>query len=182
MERVRPIWRGGATPLGLDQIFFRHSLFWGLLSRGGGAEGNVYQMSKYTFPSAVILGAVSILSFSLSAQANTFGSGSNSFEISFVQISQTNNATDPRTTNKYGAVPYEYRAGIYEISQNGNRTRARMEAWPLLSAVPTSASKFSGPGSSSANNAITRLLAGNFGLRDAEQLFDRRGGVARLAC
>jgi hypothetical protein len=32
------------------------------------------------------------------------------------------------------------------------------------------------------NNAITRLLAGNFGLRDAEQLFDRRGGVARLAC
>ena len=84
----------------------------------GGAEGNVYQMSKYTFPSAVILGAVSIFSFSLSAQADTFGSGSNSFEISFVQISQTNNATDPRTTNKYGAVPYEYRASIYEISQN----------------------------------------------------------------
>jgi formylglycine-generating enzyme required for sulfatase activity len=52
------------------------------------------------------------------SRADTFGSGSNTFEISFVQISQTNNAPDPRTTNKYGAVPYEYRASIYEISQN----------------------------------------------------------------
>ncbi len=75
-------------------------------------------MIKNSFPSAVILGAVSILSFSLSAQADTFGSGSNSFEISFVQISQTNNATDPASGSKYGAVPYEYRASIYEITQN----------------------------------------------------------------
>jgi formylglycine-generating enzyme required for sulfatase activity len=75
-------------------------------------------MNKCTYPAAVIFGAFLILSFHLSAQADTFGSGSNSFEISFVQISQTNNATDPRTTNKYGAVPYEYRASIYEISQN----------------------------------------------------------------
>ena len=74
-------------------------------------------MNKYTFPAAVILGAVFILSFHLSAQADTFGSGSNSFEISFVQISQTNNATDPTTGNRYGAVPYEYRTSIYEITQ-----------------------------------------------------------------
>ena len=74
-------------------------------------------MNKRTFPSAIVLGAVSILSFHSSAQADTFGSGSNSLEISFVQISQTNNATDPASGSKYGAVPYEYRASIYEISQ-----------------------------------------------------------------
>jgi len=74
-------------------------------------------MNKYAFPSAVVLGAVSILSFHPSAQADTFGSGSNSFEISFVQISQTNNAKDPASGNIYGAVPYEYRASIYEITE-----------------------------------------------------------------
>ena len=58
------------------------------------------------------------LSIQPSAQADTFGGGSNSFEISFVQISQTNNATDPSTGSRYGAVPYEYRASIYEISQD----------------------------------------------------------------
>ena len=52
------------------------------------------------------------------SRADTFGSGSNSFEISFVPISQTNNANDPASGNIYGAVPYEYRASIYEISQN----------------------------------------------------------------
>ena len=75
-------------------------------------------MNKYTFPSGIVLGVVSVLSFHPSVQADTFGSGSNSFEISFVQISQTNNATDPASGNRYGAVPYEYRAGIYEITQN----------------------------------------------------------------
>jgi formylglycine-generating enzyme required for sulfatase activity len=52
------------------------------------------------------------------SRADTFGSGSNTFEISFVQISQTNNVNDPASGNIYGAVPYEYRASIYEISQN----------------------------------------------------------------
>jgi len=51
-------------------------------------------------------------------RADTFGSGSNSFEISFVQISQTNNANDPASGNRYGAVPYEYRAGIYEVTES----------------------------------------------------------------
>ena len=75
-------------------------------------------MHKCTYPAAVILGAFFILSFSLSAQADNFGSGSNSFEISFVPISQTNNANDPASGNIYGAVPYEYRASTYEITQN----------------------------------------------------------------
>jgi formylglycine-generating enzyme required for sulfatase activity len=74
-------------------------------------------MKKYAFPSAVVLSAISILSIHPSAQADTFGSGSNTFEISFVQISQTNNANDPASGNIYGAVPYEYRTSIYEITQ-----------------------------------------------------------------
>ena len=75
-------------------------------------------MNKYSFPSAIVLSAVSILSFHSSAQADTFGSGSNAFTLNFVQVSQTNNATDPLTGSRYGAVPYEYRAGVNEISQN----------------------------------------------------------------
>jgi len=75
-------------------------------------------MIKYSFSSAVVFGAVSILSFHSSAQADTFGSGSNAFTLNFVQVSQTNNATDPLTGSRYGAVPYEYRAGVNEISQN----------------------------------------------------------------
>lgn len=75
-------------------------------------------MNWHTFPSAIVLSAVSILSFYSSAQADTFGSGSNAFTLNFVQVSQTNNATDPLTGSKYGAVPYEYRASVNEISQN----------------------------------------------------------------
>ena len=49
------------------------------------------------------------------AQADTFGGGTaNEFTVDFVSISQTNNTAD---TTGYGAVPYNYRAGTYEISQ-----------------------------------------------------------------
>jgi formylglycine-generating enzyme required for sulfatase activity len=51
----------------------------------------------------------------ISAQADTFGTSGNEFTVDFVSISQTNNTAD---TTGYGAVPYEYRASIYEISQN----------------------------------------------------------------
>ena len=43
-------------------------------------------MHKCTYPAAVILGAFFILSFSLSAQADNFGSGSNTFSIAFVDV------------------------------------------------------------------------------------------------
>ena len=50
-----------------------------------------------------------------SARADTFGGGtSNQFTGDFVSISQANNTAD---TTGYGAVPYDYRAGTYEISQ-----------------------------------------------------------------
>ena len=55
------------------------------------------------------------LTTQLSAQADTFGSGANTFEMPFVNIGNAGNAAD---TTTYGAVPYEYRASTHEISQN----------------------------------------------------------------
>ena len=55
------------------------------------------------------------LSVQSSAQADTFGTSGNEFTIDFVNIGNTGNAAD---TTTYGAGPYEYRASIYEISQD----------------------------------------------------------------
>ena len=51
------------------------------------------------------------------AQADMFGTSGNEFTIDFVDIGNTGNTAD---TTSYGAVPYEYRASIYEISQNAS--------------------------------------------------------------
>jgi formylglycine-generating enzyme len=69
------------------------------------------------FPSIVaVLFAAFALIIQPSAQADTFGGGtSNEFTIEFVAIGNTGNTAD---TTSYGAVPYEYRASIYEISQD----------------------------------------------------------------
>ena len=50
-----------------------------------------------------------------SAQADTFGTSGNEFTIDFVNIGNAGNAAD---TTGYGAVPYEYRVGKYEITQD----------------------------------------------------------------
>ncbi len=63
---------------------------------------------------AALFAAVT-LSIQPSAQADTFGTSGNEFTIDFVNIGNAGNAAD---TNTYGAVPYEYRMGIYEISQD----------------------------------------------------------------
>ncbi len=63
---------------------------------------------------AALFAAVT-LSIQSSAQADTFGTSGNEFTIDFVNIGNTGNAAD---TTTYGAVPYEYRASIYEISQD----------------------------------------------------------------
>ena len=55
------------------------------------------------------------LSIQPSTQADTFGTSGNEFTIDFVDIGNTGNTAD---TTSYGAVPYEYRAGVNEISQN----------------------------------------------------------------
>ena len=66
-------------------------------------------------PCVVLVCAAFTLMTRPSAQADTFGGGTtNEFNVDFVSISQTNNLAD---TTGYGAVPYNYRAGTYEISQ-----------------------------------------------------------------
>jgi formylglycine-generating enzyme len=48
--------------------------------------------------------------------ADTFGSGANTFQIDFVRIGNPGNSPDVNP-NPAGAVPYEYRIGKYEISE-----------------------------------------------------------------
>ncbi len=62
-----------------------------------------------------VLFAAFTVSIKPSAQADTFGTTGNEFTIDFVNIGNTGNAAD---TTGYGAVPYEYRASVNEISQN----------------------------------------------------------------
>ena len=66
-------------------------------------------------PFVAVLFAVITINLQPSAQADTFGTSGNEFTIDFVNIGNTSNAAD---TTTYGAVPYEYRASTYEISQN----------------------------------------------------------------
>jgi len=55
------------------------------------------------------------LGIQTSVRADTFGSGADTFTIDFVNIGNAGNAAD---TTGYGAVPYEYRVGTYEITQD----------------------------------------------------------------
>ena len=86
------------------------------------------------FPSIVaVLFAAVTLSIQPSAQADTFGGGtSNEFTVEFVAIGNAGNAAD---TTTYGAVPYEYRASIYEISQN-DITKATASGMANVTAGP----------------------------------------------
>ena len=72
---------------------------------------------RLTFRSLSVASAVLVATFSsLSiAHADTFGTGTNQFSISFTTIGNPGNAAD---TNGYGAVSYSYRMGTYDISAN----------------------------------------------------------------
>lgn len=65
------------------------------------------------------LAAVNLLGIlQVAAVADTFGSGANSFTIDFVTIGSAGNPADTTgNPNPAGAVPYEYRMGKYEISE-----------------------------------------------------------------
>ena len=63
-----------------------------------------------------VLTAVVLLCATPVAYADTFGSGANSFAIEFVTIGQPGNPPDD-SPNPAGAVPYTYRIGKYEISE-----------------------------------------------------------------
>jgi formylglycine-generating enzyme required for sulfatase activity len=64
---------------------------------------------------AAMLFAAFALNLEPAAQADSFGTSGNEFTIPFVSIGNTGNAAD---TTTYGAVPYEYRVGTYEITQD----------------------------------------------------------------
>jgi sulfatase modifying factor 1 len=80
--------------------------------------------TRTLIPVVAVLFTALALAISSPAQASTitdpgviieFGSGTNTFDINFVNIGNAGNAAD---ATGYGAVPYEYRMGIYEISQD----------------------------------------------------------------
>jgi hypothetical protein len=73
------------------------------------------RMNRTFSPTVAVLFAAFTLNIQLSAQADTFGTSGNEFTIDFVNIGNAGNAAD---TTGYGAVPYAYRMGKYEISQN----------------------------------------------------------------
>jgi formylglycine-generating enzyme required for sulfatase activity len=72
-------------------------------------------MKKSTRLAAVLFAAFT-LNIQPAAQADTFGTSGNEFTIDFVNIGNTGNAAD--NTSGYGAVPYDYRVGKYEITQD----------------------------------------------------------------
>jgi hypothetical protein len=67
----------------------------------------------------IVLAVTSIVSSSDSALADTFGSGANTFDIEFVTIGNPGNAPDDVSANPdfAGSVPYTYRIGKFEISE-----------------------------------------------------------------
>ena len=72
-----------------------------------------------SFLSALLLFVVAGAVFSLTAHADTFGSGDNLFDIEFVPIGDAGNLPDTTgDPNPAGAVAYEYRIGKYEISES----------------------------------------------------------------
>ena len=75
-------------------------------------------MRRIAFLTGVFLLVVCVPVFVVPAVADVFGSGENLFEIEFVRIGQPGNPPD--TTDRPvtdGAVPYRYRIGKYEISE-----------------------------------------------------------------
>src|SRR3954462_240759 len=68
-------------------------------------------------PTRFLLIAVSLCGiFVERAGADTFGNGANSFDIDFVTIGKPGNPPDANP-NPAGAVPFSYRIGKYEISE-----------------------------------------------------------------
>ncbi len=67
---------------------------------------------------AVLLTGMYCAAYSDSVSADSFGSGLNTFDIEFVSISDPDNPDDTTgSPNPAGAVPYNYRIGKYEVSE-----------------------------------------------------------------
>jgi hypothetical protein len=103
------------------------------------------------FPSILFVAALAQASLP-AARGDVFGSGANSFEIEFVTIGNPGNPPDANP-NPAGAVPYEYRIGKYEISEQmiakvnaldglGITTDARGPNFPATSVTWFEAARF----------------------------------------
>jgi len=68
---------------------------------------------NYSTP--LVLALFAAFTITPSAQADTFGSGANTFTIDFVTVGNPGNEND---TTGFGGVPYTYRMSTYAISQN----------------------------------------------------------------
>lgn len=80
--------------------------------RGDRASLNASHRTKFA---ALLLMASSAGPMTLATLADTFGTGGNTFTIDFVGIGNPGNAAD---TTGYGAVPYTYQMGKYEVSRD----------------------------------------------------------------
>ena len=75
-------------------------------------------MNRLSFFALVGVVALGSGPFASSTAADMFGSGANSFEIEFVTIGQPGNPADTTgSPNPAGSVPYAYRIGKFEISE-----------------------------------------------------------------
>ncbi len=69
---------------------------------------------------AIAIAFVSLaLSYASASNADTFGSGANTFNIDFVTIGNPGNPTDMTgSPNPAGSVPYTYNMGMYDVSRD----------------------------------------------------------------
>jgi formylglycine-generating enzyme required for sulfatase activity len=78
--------------------------------------------TRTLIPVVAVLFAAFTIATQITAQADSFGSEGNTFTLDFVIVGNPDNVADTRTMNDsttaYGAVPYGYRIGKYEISQD----------------------------------------------------------------
>jgi formylglycine-generating enzyme len=66
----------------------------------------------------VLVLLICVFDYPPEAQADTFGSGANQFAIEFVPIGNPGNSADTTgSPNPVGSVPYDYRMGKFEISE-----------------------------------------------------------------
>jgi len=72
-------------------------------------------MQSRVYPLSTAIVAVLATLLPIASIADTFGSGTNNFTLDFVNVSNPGNTAD---TTTYGAVPYQFRMGRYEIPQD----------------------------------------------------------------
>src|SRR5262245_20842120 len=66
----------------------------------------------------LVLASVTVVAVTDFAFGDTFGSGANTFDIEFVSIGNPGNPADTTgAPNPAGSVPYRYRIGRFEISE-----------------------------------------------------------------